>query len=132
MGKKEQSMKKERIHISVDPDIRKMIENQAQENQRNVSDEIASIIVNRTEGASENQGEKISALLAIARKNERELRIIKGMLNSMFVAMTSLQDAEYVNPETKKHPIITGAEKEELYRLREESAKRARMKELES
>ena len=125
-------MKKERIHISVDPDIRKMIENQAQENQRNVSDEIASIIVNRTEGASENQGEKISALLAIARKNERELRIIKGMLNSMFVAMTSLQDAEYVNPKTKKHPIITGAEKEELYRLREESAKRARMKELES
>jgi len=125
-------MKKERIHISVDPDIRKMIENQAQENQRNVSDEIASIIVNRSEGASDNHGEKISALLAISRKNERELRIIKGMLNSMFMAMASLQDAEYVNPNTKKHPIITGAEKEELYRLREESAKRARMKELES
>ncbi|MDD3960029.1 MAG: hypothetical protein PHF65_07545, partial [Oscillospiraceae bacterium] len=76
--------------------------------------------------------EKISALLAISRKNERELRIIKGMLNSMFMAMASLQDAEYVNPKTKKHPIITGAEKEELYRLREEAAKRARMKELES
>ena len=121
-------MTRERIRISIDSEIMKNIQERANQSSRSIAEEIEIAML---ESPKEHK-EKMSALLVIARKNERELRIIKGMLNSMFVAMASLTDAEYVNPETKKHPIITGAEKEELYRLREESAKRARMKELES
>jgi len=121
---------KERIHISIDPEIRKIIEDRATKNQRNLSDEIASAFSLKNDASSSEVEEKMIAILAIARKNEREICILKELLNSFFLSMASLQDAEFISPETKKHAFISGAEKRSFYMLREESAKRTRTKEL--
>lgn len=104
-------MPKTRINISLDPEVKKELEERAKRNNRNVSEEITALI--------KNTSREGSAAIAIARASERELHIIKGMLNSMFMAVASLSEAEYVHPDKQKHHILDGAEKAEVYRLKE-------------
>lgn len=50
--------------------------------------------------------------------------IPKGMINSMFMGMASLSDVEHVHPDKQKHQILVGAEKAEVYRLKEEATRK--------
>lgn len=84
-------MTKERLHVSLDPEQKIELERRANLHQRTVSEEISELI-SVTDPDQDEIKTKVNTLLDIARKNEREIRILKGMMTSMFATLGSLEN----------------------------------------
>ena len=75
-------MTKERLHVSLDPEQKIELERRANLHQRTISEEISLLIsVTDPDPDRDEIKTKVNTLLAIARKNEREIRVLKGMMN---------------------------------------------------
>lgn len=109
---------KERIHISLESRLKKMIEESAKEKGMTISERISELIV-QSDGIPQ-----ANILIASLRAQEKEINILKGMLNSFFQNMASLSEAKYYAPDTAPHPLLKGALEQEKLRTTDAIIKR--------
>jgi len=110
--------------ISITEEVRDALEKRATKGGRNVSEEIARLVMNAPEDCSAQDAIKLERdRIASARAVERELRIMKGLFNSLFVGFLSLKDTHFTDPEKEKHPILAEAEKASWVHIKEEQTR---------
>lgn len=115
---------KTRIMISISEDVKEALEKRAKKAGRNVSEEISRLVLDAPEDSSAQDVIKLEKdQIAATRAVERDLRIMKGLLNSLFTGMRSFDETHFTDPEKDKHPILGEAEKASWLHIKEDRAK---------
>lgn len=110
--------------ISVTEEVRDALEKRAAKAGRNVSEEIARLVLEAPEDCSAQEFIKLERdHISSTRAVERELRIMKGLFNSLFVGFRSLDDTHFTDPEKTKHAILSEAEKASWMHIKEDRSR---------
>lgn len=115
---------KKRMMISISEDVREALEKRAAKSGRSMSDEISRLVLDAPDSVSLQERIKMERdQIASARAVERELRIMKGLFNSLFVGFRSLDETHFTDPEKNKHAILSEAEAASWLHIKEERAR---------
>jgi len=115
---------KQRMLISISDDVKEALITRAAKAGRSMSDEISRLVLDTPEAVSTQEFMKLERdQIAATRAVERELRIMKGLFNSLFAGMRSFDGTHFTDPEKEKHPILSEAEKASWLHIKEDRAR---------
>lgn len=115
---------KQRMLISISDDVKEALITRAAKAGRSMSDEISRLVLDTPEAVSTQDVMKMERdHIAATRAVERELRIMKGLFNSLFVGFRSLDETHFTDPEKTKHQILGEAEAASWLHIKEERAR---------
>lgn len=115
---------KTRMMISISEDVRDALEKRAAKSGRSMSDEISRLVLDTPEAISTQEVMKMERdQISATRAVERELRIMKGLFNSLFTGMRSFDESHFSDPEKDKHQILLESEKAAWLHIKEDRAR---------